>query len=156
MFRSYWPFSSFKTLVFYVNVSHQTTKEKGKETEICLTPEMRECARQYAKSQITVLIFIGRSVLIVNHGSSVNKVTLRTWLHRWHPNGDDLKVSLPPALPADGMGGGWEADYSTNLRIFTSTPSYAFLALCCRTGEYLCVCFFGSLKCTKPRESDFT
>ena len=76
MFRSYWPSSSFKTPVLYVNLSHETTKEKGKGPEVCLTPERIEWLSGYAKSQITVLIVIGRFVLIVNHGSSVNKVTV--------------------------------------------------------------------------------
>ena len=73
-----------------MNLSHQTTKEKGKGTDVCLTPEMMECAWQYAKSQITVLIFIGRFALIINHGSSVNKVTA----YGLDSTGDILTVTI--------------------------------------------------------------
>jgi hypothetical protein len=76
--------------VLYVNLSHQTTKEKGKRTDVCLTPEMMECARQYAKIQNTVLIFIGRFVLIVNHGSSVYKLTV----YGLDSTGDILPVTI--------------------------------------------------------------
>jgi len=49
-----------------------------------------ECLREYARSHITVLIFIGRFVLIVNHGSSVNKVTI----YGLDSTGDFLMVTI--------------------------------------------------------------
>lgn len=76
--------------MLYVNLSHQTTKEKGKRTDVCLTPELMECARQYAKSQISVLIFIGHFVLIVKHCSSVTKVTV----YGLDSRGDILTVTI--------------------------------------------------------------